>query len=186
MLRNQILPLRNQLGKNFETSKYIPQIIQNIDSLIGKNCFPKVIAGYYPVKGELNVLPILKHFHEQSWIVCLPRTGPKHTPLDFVVWEDMDPAKLIKGKYNIPIPSGPYIFPNIVLAPLVGFTDSCGRLGYGGGYYDKTIRRLKSIGTLDIAIGIAYELQKCSVIPFEETDEPLDAIVTEKQVYRHI
>ena len=138
----------------------------------------------YPIRGELDILPILSHFHKLSWNVALPQTGPKHTPLKFLSWDDMDITKLIKGRYSIPVSSGAQVYPNVLLVPLVGFTDTCSRLGYGGGYYDKTIRQLRMLGVLDIAIGIGYEVQKCSVIPFEETDESLDAIVTEKRVYR--
>ena len=183
IIRSKMLSLRKQHAETFELLKNTPRMIQNINGLISNIGSSKIIGGYYPIKGEFNILPILEYFSRLSWTVALPVTGPKYTPLDFLVWQEMDTSKLSKGRYNIPIPSGPLVYPNILLVPLVAFTESCGRLGYGGGYYDKTIRELKAMKKLDKAIGIAYEMQKCDYIPFEDNDEPLDAIVTEKKAY---
>ena len=182
-LRTRILSLRKQQTENFESSMLISGMIQNITKLMGDQSKPSVMAGYYPIKNELNILPILEHFRHLSWTIALPDTGPKYTPLKFREWENMDASKLVTGRYKIPVPSGAYVHPNILLVPLVGFTTECWRLGYGGGYYDKTIRHLKAIRKLRISIGIAYELQKCEIIPFEDSDEPLDAIVTERNAY---
>eukprot|EP00826_Nyctotherus_ovalis_P062051 TRINITY_DN890_c0_g1_i3.p1 TRINITY_DN890_c0_g1~~TRINITY_DN890_c0_g1_i3.p1 ORF type:complete len:197 (-),score=70.24 TRINITY_DN890_c0_g1_i3:177-767(-) len=183
VLRTRIIPLRKLQSQCFEPLTSLPHMIRTIASLMPGPRTPGVLGGYYPVKGEFNILPILEHFAALRWTVSLPITGPKFTPLEFLVWQEMDSSKLSKGKYNIPVPSGPRVYPNVLLVPLVGFTESCGRLGYGGGYYDKTIRQLKAMNKLEKAIGIAYEVQKCDMIPFEDNDEPLDAIVTEKKAY---
>eukprot|EP00826_Nyctotherus_ovalis_P058369 TRINITY_DN8013_c0_g8_i1.p1 TRINITY_DN8013_c0_g8~~TRINITY_DN8013_c0_g8_i1.p1 ORF type:complete len:197 (-),score=36.72 TRINITY_DN8013_c0_g8_i1:122-712(-) len=186
IIRNRILPLRLLQDKTFELSKNIPQMIKSINEIIGVKETPKTLGGYYPIKGELNILPILRHFYDDAWTIGLPQTGAKNTPLNFVCWQNLSLSELTKGKFSIPTPSGSLVYPNVLLVPLVGFTDSCGRLGYGGGYYDKTLRLLRQLKVLDVAIGIAYEMQRCEFIPFEDNDEPLDAIVTENRVYQKL
>lgn len=186
IIRNTILPLRLQQNKTFELGKNMPKMIESIKDLIDINKPPGTLGGYYPIRGEVNILPILEHFHANSWMIGLPQTGSKNTPLKFIWWQNMLQNELTKGKYSIPTPSGIYIYPNVLLVPLVGFTDTCGRLGYGGGYYDNTLRQLRQLKILDKAIGVAYEMQRCESIPLEDSDELLDAIVTEDRVYHKL
>ena len=71
-LRTRILSLRKQQTENFESSMIIPGMIQNITKLMGDQPKPSVMAGYYPIKSELNILPILEHFRRLSWTIALP------------------------------------------------------------------------------------------------------------------
>ncbi len=186
-LRSQILSLRHQHSLCPKSATLFPRIITNISDLIGTSYKISIMAGYYPIKDEFNVLPILDHFRtNERCEIALPTTGPKHSPLTFVHWPNMNPKLLKRGKYGIPVPSVTpqrILLPQVILVPLVGFTKGCARLGYGGGYYDKTIRELRKTKRLHIAIGIAYEVQRCDTIPWEDTDEFLDAVVTDEKVY---
>ena len=195
-LRSRMITLRKQYsGKSIDiqastTPKMVSSILELIEHYASADNFRvrdniKCIGGYYPVKGELNVLPIMKHFHSLSWTIALPVIGLKRNPLTFATWNKMDQKELTSGKYGIPISQSKVIVqPDVLLVPLVGFTSRCARLGYGGGYYDQTIRQLRAEKKLRVAIGIAYEMQRCDEIPIENTDETLDAVVTELKVYK--
>ena len=84
---------------------------------------------------------------------------------------------MIIGPYGIPCPdsSPPFVIPNIILVPLLGFTKECHRIGYGGGYYDATLKALSSA----ISIGVGFSEQLCSYLPIEVHDQSLNYIITE-------
>ncbi len=190
-LRKSMLIKRKALCTSCDLPRHIPHMIQNITELIScgsaVNNWAPVLAGYFPIKHELNILPILEHyFHNCQYSIALPQINSIHDPLTFRHWGDLKESSLVSGRYNIPVPN-PSCFnelvPNVLLVPLVAFTDAGTRLGYGGGYYDRTIRTLKQQNRLKMTIGLAYEGQKCEFIPLESQDQSLDAIVTETNVY---
>ncbi len=198
VLRKQIIAQRRITSKTTDISSIVPRMVDKIKFLIQLHSTPesspssaaRVMSGYYPVWGEFDVLPVLQEFARESWTIALPVTEQPQKPLRFACWKNMDRNLLVKGKYNIPVPAVSYtdtaggiLLPNVLLVPLVGFTKNCDRLGYGGGYYDKTIAELRSLKKLWVAIGVAFESQRCNRIPVENLDEPLDAIVTEKKTY---
>ena len=98
--------------------------------------------------------------------------------MDFFHWSTRDP--LVINKYGIPEPtSNKAIYPNILLVPLVAFDKNLNRLGYGGGFYDRYIKKIKKIKKV-ITIGLAYSFQKVKKVPISEHDIKLDFIITEK------
>ncbi|MEL6839369.1 MAG: 5-formyltetrahydrofolate cyclo-ligase, partial [Pseudomonadota bacterium] len=98
-------------------------------------------------------------------------------PLRFRSWEPG--CSLIKGEFGAMIPkTGDWMTPEIVIVPLVAFDRRGGRLGYGGGFYDRTLQQLRSVRPT-MAIGFAYAAQEDDALPLEQTDQPLDLIVTE-------
>ena len=138
----------------------------------------KIIGGYYPYNYEVNVIKILEKFEKLNFLVTLPKIK-KNYQMDYFHWSTKDP--LLINKYGIPEPTSNKInYPNILLVPLVAFDKHFNRVGYGGGFYDRYIKKLKKKKKI-ITIGLAYSFQKVKKIPINRYDIKLDFIVTEKQ-----
>lgn len=138
--------------------------------------FGQPIAGYHPMRGEADPLPALR---EASTLgpVGLPVIEAKAAPLRFRAWTP--DAVMERGMFGAMIPTqGDWMTPAVVVVPLVAFGDHGARLGYGGGFYDRTLQELRAQGEIR-AIGFAFGAQYVADLPQEPTDQPLDDIVTE-------
>lgn len=141
-----------------------------------------IVAGYWPIRGELDDRPILRELSRRGQVCALPHLAGNNAPLDFRFWNEATP--MITGKHGIAEPSPDrVVIPDIVLVPLVAFDAHCHRLGYGAGCYDRTLAALKKSRPV-LAVGIAYETQRCDDLPTEETDVRMDMIVTDREVYQ--
>lgn len=140
-----------------------------------------IVAAYWRIRDELDCQPILVRLMDSNQTVVLPVVIGSEEPLDLRVWEQG--ASLYEAGFGTLAPAelAPRAEPDIVLMPLLGFDKRGTRLGYGGGYYDRTLARMSKKPKL---IGLAFAAQELDVIPREEHDVPLDAIVTEDGV-RH-
>ncbi len=134
-----------------------------------------VIASYYPINSEIDVLPLTRQLIAKKFTVTLPVIAG-----DILEFRQWDGENLIKGKFGINIPpdSSPALHPTHIIVPVLAFDKQRHRIGYGGGYYDRTLHMLGSI-----RIGVAYDEQKIPLIPADEHDIRLDFIVTEKNLY---
>ena len=144
---------------------------------------PGIVALYYPIKDELDTEPIAAALTERNISMALPVTGKKGAPLRFLGYSPGD--KLIPGVYGEkrPADGAPQLTPAIVIAPLLAFTRDGGRLGYGGGYYDRTLAGLRQAGEV-LAVGYAFGAQEVDALPLSPLDQPLDWIVTEREAIR--
>ena len=143
-----------------------------------------VVAGYWPVKSEVDVLPLLEKWRETGGEVALPVVVEKNAPLSFCLWTPETAMRVSDWGIQEPdLQKDSAVLPDIILVPLVAFDRQGRRLGYGGGYYDRTLRELSRIKSF-ITIGMGYASQECEMIPAEDHDVTLDYIVTEKEVYR--
>ncbi len=141
-----------------------------------------IIAGYWPIRGEVDALPILHQLLRLKHRCVLPRVIAPDMPLAFHLWDDITP--MVAGEYSIMEPAfGEERTPNIVIVPIAAFDKNCHRLGYGGGYYDRTLAELKSKAPV-LAIGLAYESQLCDDLVVEKNDVRMDLIITDKNVYQ--
>jgi len=140
-----------------------------------------IIAGYYPTQDEIDILQLLDHYHGRNNQVCMPTVTKPELILKFLEWT---PGAVMKtGPYNIPEPvGGKLLVPSVILVPLLAFDRERYRLGYGGGYYDATIARLKESNPSLRTIGIGYSFQEVERLPREAHDARLDMVVTEKEV----
>lgn len=133
----------------------------------------KVIAGYWPIKSEPDLRPWLAAQRDKGVIVALPVVVAKGQPLVFRPWEPGGP--MVRGVWNILEPdTTATVTPDLVLAPALGWDDAGYRLGYGGGYYDRTLARHRPP-----VIGIALAAARLATIFPQPWDIPLAAIVTE-------
>ncbi|MFY0635769.1 MAG: 5-formyltetrahydrofolate cyclo-ligase [Vannielia sp.] len=136
------------------------------------------LAGYMAIRDEIDPLPALEEASAHG-PVGLPCIQKKDSPLVFRQWEPG--AEMVPGPFNTFEPRGPEMRPEIVVVPLVAFTREGARLGYGGGFYDRTLALLRAGGPV-LAVGFAYGAQEAGALPLEPTDAPLDMIVTEAGV----
>jgi 5-formyltetrahydrofolate cyclo-ligase len=136
------------------------------------------VAGFYPVPPEIDVLPSLNQFAGTGHTVGLPVVVARKRPLVFRSW--MPGAVLASGVFGIPYPpeGNPEIEPSILLVPLLAFDRRGHRLGYGGGYYDRTLADLRAKGPV-LAIGVGYAFQEIDEVPADSVDQRVDAIATD-------
>jgi len=141
----------------------------------------QIVAAYWRIRDELDCQPILVRLMDSLQPVVLPVVMGPEEPLELRVWEQG--AALYPAGFGTLAPSelAPHAEPDVVLMPLLGFDALGTRLGYGGGYYDRT---LAGLSKKPLLIGLAFAAQEIDTIPREEHDIPLDIIVTEAGV-RH-
>ncbi len=172
-IRKKILKIRKQNKfKNLEIN------FQRILKIFKKERITnKIVGGYYPYNYEVNAMKILDKLEKQNFIITLPKIKKK-SQMDFFCWSSKDPLKI--NEYGIPEPTSNKLrFPDILLVPLVAFDKHFNRVGYGGGFYDRYINKVKKNKKI-ITIGLAYSNQKVKKIPIDKYDTKLDFIVTEK------
>jgi 5-formyltetrahydrofolate cyclo-ligase len=135
-----------------------------------------VVAGYWRIKDEMDCQPILIRLMDSNQPVCLPVVLGDDEPLELRLWEQGTP--LYEAGFGTLAPSelAPLVEPDVILMPLLGFDSRGTRLGYGGGYYDRTLVKLSKKPRL---VGLAFAAQEFDEIPREAHDVPLDMIVTE-------
>jgi 5-formyltetrahydrofolate cyclo-ligase len=138
----------------------------------------QIVSGFFPFKSEIDVLPLLARLASEGWITCLPIVRRQREPLIFRRWAPGE--RTVPGIWGIPMPeeSAEEVEPDVLLVPLLAFDRNGHRLGYGGGFYDRTLAHLR--GKKEItAIGVAYSGQEMSQVPSGMMDERLDYILTE-------
>ena len=137
------------------------------------------LSGYLPIRTEIDPRPAMEAAAAHGPVGVPVIDGPG-LPLRFRAWTP--DATLVPGPFGAHIPeTGDWIVPAVLILPLVAFTRAGHRLGYGGGFYDRTLERLRAAGPVT-AIGFAYAAQEAESLPIEATDQPLDLIVTEAGV----
>jgi 5-formyltetrahydrofolate cyclo-ligase len=137
-----------------------------------------VVGGFWPLEGEIDIRPLLHALHARGHEVALPETTRKGEALRFRRWQPAAPLR--QGRFGTLHPDGSETIPDFLLVPLLGFDRRGHRLGYGGGYYDRTLASLP----LAFALGCAFAAQELDAVPAGEYDVPLPAIATETGVIR--
>lgn len=138
------------------------------------------LAGYMPIRTEISPLAAMAEAVAYG-SVGVPVISEEAQPLNFSRWEP--DCELRDGPFGAQIPAVDDFFePEILIVPLVAFDAAGGRLGYGGGFYDRTLEMLRAKRST-LAIGFAYSAQEADDLPLENTDQPLDMIVTEASIH---
>ena len=173
VIRKKILKVRKKKSKNLEIN------FRNILKILDKSkTSGKIIGGYYPYNHEVNTLKILEKFEKLNYQISLPKIK-KNSQMDFFKWSVKDLLSI--NKYGIPEPiTDKIVYPNILLVPLIAFDKHLNRVGYGGGFYDRYLERVKKIKNI-MTIGLAYSFQKVQKIPVNKYDIKLDFIVTNEK-----
>jgi 5-formyltetrahydrofolate cyclo-ligase len=140
-----------------------------------------VVSGFMPMKTEINPLPLLRRLADAGAKLALPVVAGRGKPLILRAWAFGDP--LDTGVWGIREPKleAPEVEPDILIVPLAAFDRSGHRIGYGAGYYDLTITRLRGLKPV-IAIGLAFAAQEIPAVPATERDARLDLVLTEREI----
>ncbi len=141
----------------------------------------RVIAGYWPLRSEVDVRPALAALHERGARIVLPVVADPH-----LLFREWTPGTaLSRGPFGVegPGPDAPTLRPDALLVPLARFDRERHRIGYGKGHYDRALAALERDGPV-VAVGVAFSVQEASIIPAEDHDRRLDMIVTEAEIVR--
>ncbi len=173
-IRKKILDIRKKNEK-----KKLQINFQDIFRTLQKSKFVgKIVGGYYPYNYEVDTTKILKQFEKKKYLISLPKIK-KNSQMEFFQWSSKEPLSI--NKHGIPEPiSGKIIYPDILLVPVVAFDKNFNRIGYGGGFYDRYIKRIKKNKNI-ITIGLAYSFQEVEKIQINKNDMKLNFIVTNKK-----
>ena len=137
-----------------------------------------VVSGFWPLGDEIDVRPLLRVLHDRGHVIVLPVTPKRGLPLTFRVWRPGD--ALVAERFGTMRPTGAERVPDFLLVPLLAFDRRGGRLGYGAGYYDRTLSLLAP----RFALGCAFASQEVAEVPMGPNDVRLDAVATEREVIR--
>ena len=172
-IRKRILKIRKQR----KLKKFIFSFNTILNILKKNNVSGKIIGGYYPYNYEIDILQIIEKFEQKNFIITLPKIK-KNSQMDFFQWSINDPLAI--NKFGIPEPISKIVkYPDILLVPLVAFDNKFNRIGYGGGFYDRYIKKIRKRKKV-LTIGFAYTFQKVKNIPTNNYDIKLDFIITNK------
>ncbi|MFV0476189.1 MAG: 5-formyltetrahydrofolate cyclo-ligase [Pikeienuella sp.] len=139
-----------------------------------------VIAGYRPIRTEIDPTEAMAALAAAGARLCVPVIEAEGAPLKFREWAE--DAAMVEGPFGAMVPAaGAWLTPAVLIVPLLGWDRAGGRLGYGGGFYDRTLERLRVAGPAR-AIGFAYGAQELTAAPAGPFDQRLDAVITEDEV----
>ncbi|MDC0975392.1 5-formyltetrahydrofolate cyclo-ligase [Alphaproteobacteria bacterium] len=185
----RIIAKRKRKLLSFDTehkNTFLKNINSCLDRVFSIENTIKEIGLYYPISNEISPLVFIKYFKDNKITIALPVVDSNSHSMVFKQWFKKE--KLQKshiGTYE-PLRTNKTIFPQIIVVPMLMFDRKLNRLGYGAGYYDKSISNLKRYFDKKqknfITIGLAYSEQETKTIPYESHDQKLDFIVTEKEI----
>lgn len=140
-----------------------------------------IVSGYSPMKSEFNPVPLMRRLADAGANLALPVTPKRGNPLIMRAWAFGD--EMASGVWGIrePKSESPEVFPDIMLVPLAAFDRNGHRIGYGAGYYDMTITRIRGMKPV-IAIGLAFAAQEIEQVPATPFDARLDLVLTENEI----
>jgi 5,10-methenyltetrahydrofolate synthetase len=157
-------------------ARWTRAIIETLEPLLRESEGP--ISFYWPFRGEPDLRPLMRALDGEGFKLALPVVAQPKTPMIFRPWRPG--AKMELGVWNIPIPATKEeVEPRLLLAPVVGFTPDFYRLGYGGGYFDRTLAKL---GAGHAAIGIGFEMGRLATIHPQSHDIKMRQIITEQGI----
>ena len=156
---------------------------QIIFKLIKKNFLNKkiIIAGYYPSDYEVDIVQFFKTAYRKNFKLALPVIGSS-SKMSFKSWTYQEPLYVSKFGTLEPNKLNKEVLPDLVLVPLVVFDNQLNRVGYGKGYYDRCLKKIKKNKKKIISLGVAYSFQKHNKIPVNKYDVKLDYILTEQGI----
>ena len=183
--RKNTKKIRSDIYNNI-SKDYIYKISDHLSNIIDENLKSnssenKNIAFFLPIGSEVEVDKVFDKFISKGYNICLPCVIKKDHPLVFKEWQQG--MELIEESYKTKAPneSAKEVMPDVIIVPFLSFDDRGYRLGYGGGFYDRTIANIK---TKVITIGVGFEGQKLPQVPTDEYDQTLDYIATEECIYK--
>lgn len=178
----KVLYTRRAAASKLDTGEAGALLADRIASFLGSSASVRTISAFLPIRTEIDTMPTIERLSGGGATVVLPTIVGDSPDLVFRTWGPGDP--LAKGAFDVqePLATAEERDPTTLIIPLLAFDRAGYRLGYGGGYYDRAIERLKKNGPV-LAIGIAYDAQEVVHVPRESHDERLNAIVTPHRTF---
>ena len=172
---------KNASIRRAELARALPDFAERIAAFASDLGVPAgaVVSGYWPIRDEADPRALMAALAGKGHVLALPRVAERGAPLVFHRWSPGDATLIDMFGLTEPLASAEIVAPSVLLVPLLAFDAAGTRLGYGGGYYDRTLATLRDAGKI-VAVGIAYAGQEVGELLRREHDEPLDAVVTEK------
>ena len=171
-IRKKILKIRRKNSKNLKID------FENILEILKRKNNCKVIGGYYPYNHEVDTIEILDKLEKKNFKISLPKIK-KNSQMNFFSWSKDDP--LLINKQGIPEPlSKKIIYPDILLVPIVAYDKDFNRIGYGGGFYDRYIKKIKKMKNI-LTIGLAHSFQKIKKVPTNKNDIKLNYVIVSRK-----
>lgn len=179
-LRRSLIEARESLGSD-ERARLSRAIEANCEGLLA-SLAPKVLGFCWPIRGEFDPLSLVRRRLADGGRAALPWIVAAHQPLRWREWRG--DSRLVFDRMGIPVPAeGSELEPDALLIPVVGFDAHGFRLGYGGGYFDRT---MAAAPEPPVAIGVGFELGRLTSIAPEPHDVPLDYIITEAGIFQPV
>ncbi len=144
---------------------------------------PKIVSGFAAIRDEINPAPLMSWLYEEGYRLALPVMQGKGKPLLMRSWTPGDAMNSAAWGIAEPMDDKPEVEPDVLLVPLLAFDPRGYRLGYGGGFYDRTLAKLRAKKPV-VAVGLAYDELKVDAVPTESYDQPLDWVLTPSGPYR--
>ncbi len=171
--RQRLIAERLKLSAE-ERRRHAQAIERHLSAALG-DIHGRTIGVYWPFRGEPNLRPWMEQLRADGAQCALPIVVERHAPLVFRTW--WPGATMVRGIWNIPVPvDGIAVLPDIVVSPVVGFDPTCYRLGYGGGFYDRT---LAALAPKPLVIGVGFAMSSVATIHPLSHDVPMDLVITE-------
>ena len=180
-LRNKLTERRNLIKKN-TTLEFNIDVFYQLTEKIKFNAID-CVGSFMPIRSEISTNKLNKTILDMDKKLAFPTIEKNSDTLIFKTTNSLKNLKL--GKFNIPEPKddNKETIPQLFFVPCLGFDLKGYRIGYGGGFYDKTFEKLKKLNLLFYTVGFAYDDQKQNELPIEKFDYKLDFVLTEKQLY---
>ncbi len=141
---------------------------------------PGVVSAFHALRDEPDTLELLSALAAQGFATALPVVVGRGSPLIFRLWRPGDPTRLAAMSIAEPLEGAPAVDPDLLFVPLACFDRRGHRIGYGAGYYDRTLAHLRAMKPVH-AVGVAYGVCEVAAVPYEAHDQSLDAIMTEQE-----
>ncbi len=178
-LRAEALARRD--AESVEAATAFAARIAEVGCELAQRLQPDFVSAFYAIRNEPSTLPLLESLSQAGFRTALPVTGKRGIPLVFRRWRPGEPTSEGKMSIREPLPEAPEVLPDLLFVPLAAFDRAGNRIGYGAGFYDLTLAKLRAQKPV-CAVGIAYACQALPEVPHEPHDELLDLVLTENEL----
>jgi 5-formyltetrahydrofolate cyclo-ligase len=141
---------------------------------------PQIVSAFYPLRDEPDTAPLLTALADEGFATALPAVVGRGSPLVFRLWRPGDPTRAGAMSIREPLEGAPAVDPDLLFVPLACFDRGGHRIGYGAGYYDRSLAALRAMKPVHAA-GVAYGVCEVAAVPYEAHDQSLDAVVTDRE-----
>ncbi len=178
LLRAQVLTQRSLI--EVAAAEAFARRIAEVGAAIATENSARIAAAYWPIKGEASPLPLLERLAARDVVTALPVMAGRNRALVFRRWRPGEPLVEVEFGVKEPAANATEVQPDLIFVPLVAFDRRGHRLGYGAGFYDRTLADLRAKGRTT-AVGIAYAVQELPEITAEDHDQRLDYVLTDRE-----